>query len=1069
MRLPERRPPAGGDVDWSELDGVIARFERACWDGCRPEIADYLSAARSDVERHVLLRELAHIDLELRYHAGQPVSAGEYLVRYPELAQDPSFAADLIASEQALRRNRDGGKWAAPGPRSVDCDALTLRTSLPGATRAESIESTGLDGTLIAGRYRIVERLGEGGMGSVYLAEQIHPVRRQVALKVIRADLDSGQVLTRFEAERQALALMEHPHIARVLDAGTTPAGLAPDNGPTPAGRPFFVMELVRGEAITAYCDRHRLSLTERLALVIRVCAAVQHAHTKGVIHRDLKPSNILVEDREGGAVPKVIDFGLAKAAGGMPSNPLGTQTGVGTIAGTPLYMAPEQATSRPADVDARVDVYSLGVVLYELLTATTPLGPDVPGDTPLQELLRRIREQDPPAPSQRLGASGALHAIAAARRTEPGKLRRLVRGDLDWIVMKAMARDREQRYDTASSLARDLQRYLECDPVEAGPPGTAYRLKKFAGKHWAALAAAGAFGLLLTLTTAVSAGLAAWANRERVRAQAAEGVADEARRLAEQREREVSDALSAVQAQRRKAERREQAAIDATRRFGDAVAEESILKGSPELRELRQRLLKEPLALFQSFHQELQLDPGTSPESLGRLAQAAFDLGALSKEIGDKQAAKRSFEEARGVWERLAQDRPGDPATAGKLATCHEGIGLLQSALGQPTEALASHLLALAIRERLTQEHPGSPEHARILAGSHLNIGVLQAATGQPDAALGSYQRALVIRERLASDYPEVLAYQADLGVVHHNLGYLLSQLSQFDAAADSYAKALAVRERLARQAPDATRFQNELATTLMNLGSLHATRGRKGEALEWYARAVAIQNRLAEAHPSVVDYRRNLARTYNNIGVLQSDLKQTKAALASYGEARNLLERLVREHPGVPEYQALLAGTHSNLGNLYRAADQSDAALGAYLQSVSILEELVRVQPRLVQYADLLSKSYHNRGALQSSLGRTSEALEDYQRAQALCGRLAHEQPRTASFAARMGGTLESIALLHMSQRRLDEARTALLEAIEWQKKALALDPKNPTYQRYLKQHQARLAQATSPPTAP
>jgi len=363
-------------------------------------------------------------------------------------------------------------------------------------------------GTLI-GPSQLREKIGEGGMGVVYLAEQEKPVRRRVALKIIKPGMDTEQVVARFEAERQALAIMDHPNIARVLDAGATDTG-----------RPFFVMELVKGVPITDYCDTVHLTPKERLELFIPVCQAIQHAHQKGIIHRDVKPSNVLVAMQDGKPVPKVIDFGIAKAVDQkLTERSLFTQHGM--IIGTLEYMSPEQAELSAMDIDTRTDIYALGVLLYELLTGSTPLERGRLRQAGYEEILRRIREEEPPKPSTRLSESrDRLPSVAAQRKTEPARLTKMVRGELDWIVMKAIEKDRTRRYETATGFARDIQRYLEGDPVEAGPPTATYKIKKFAKKHRVALATIGAFAFLLVAATAISAGLAFWANRERARAE---------------------------------------------------------------------------------------------------------------------------------------------------------------------------------------------------------------------------------------------------------------------------------------------------------------------------------------------------------------------------------------------------------------------------------------------------------------------------------------------------------------------------------------------------------------------
>jgi hypothetical protein len=364
-------------------------------------------------------------------------------------------------------------------------------------------------GTVIDGRYKLLENIGEGGMGTVWVAEQTQPIRRKVALKLINAGMDSKTVLSRFEAERQALALMDHPNIAKVLDGGTTESS-----------RPFFVMEYVKGVPFVRYCDDARLSVAQRLALFVPVCQAVQHAHQKGIIHRDLKPSNILVCLYDGKPVPKVIDFGLAKAMH-QPLTEHTLHTAHGVMMGTPLYMSPEQAEFNNLDVDTRTDVYALGVILYELLTGTTPLEKQRFQKAAWHEMLRVIKEEEPQKPSARLSGSGSLPALAAQRQLEPVKLTRMVRGELDWIVMKCLEKDRGRRYDTATGLARDVERYLADEMVEARPPTAWYRLRKFGRKLRAMLTTAAAFALLLIAAACVSSWLAVKAKRAEATAEA--------------------------------------------------------------------------------------------------------------------------------------------------------------------------------------------------------------------------------------------------------------------------------------------------------------------------------------------------------------------------------------------------------------------------------------------------------------------------------------------------------------------------------------------------------------------
>jgi serine/threonine protein kinase/tetratricopeptide (TPR) repeat protein len=395
--------------------------------------------------------------------------------------------AELRARVEALLRASDAAPLPAAGGATVD--------SAPGEAETEDYgDPTGRVGAILAGKYKLVEEIGEGGMGSVFMAQQTEPVKRAVAVKVVKAGMDSKAVLARFEAERQALAMMDHPNIARVLDAGTTDGG-----------RPFFVMELVKGTPITKFCDERRLTPRQRLELFVPVCQAIQHAHQKGIIHRDIKPSNVLVAMYDDLPVPKVIDFGVAKAAGQALTDKT-LLTGFGALVGTPEYMSPEQASLNNLDIDTRSDVYSLGVLLYELLTGTTPVDKKSLGKAALLEILRIVREVDAPRPSAKLSTIDTLPSVAANRGTEPARLSRLMKGELDWLVMRALEKDRTRRYETANALARDIQRYLADEPVEACPPSTAYKLRKFGQKHKTALTVAAGFGAVLALGVVVSA-----------------------------------------------------------------------------------------------------------------------------------------------------------------------------------------------------------------------------------------------------------------------------------------------------------------------------------------------------------------------------------------------------------------------------------------------------------------------------------------------------------------------------------------------------------------------------------
>ncbi|HEX2475177.1 MAG TPA: serine/threonine-protein kinase, partial [Lacipirellulaceae bacterium] len=428
-----------------------------------------------------LLAELTE-DFLSRYRAGERPTMDEYASKHAELA----------------RRIRD-------------VFSAVVMMEQPGADTAFDIAPSAERVGAIIDRYKLLERIGEGGFGVVYMAEQMQPVRRKVAVKVIKPGFDTRQVIARFEAERQALALMEHENIAKVLDAGATDSG-----------RPYFVMELVHGVPITEFCDANDLPLRERLELFVQVCRAVQHAHMKGIIHRDIKPTNVLVTLHEGVAVPKVIDFGVAKATDQQLTDKT-LFTNFAQLVGTPLYMSPEQAEMTNIDVDTRSDVYSLGVLLYELLTGTTPLDKNRLKQSAFDEVRRIIREEEPPRPSTRLSTTGEhARSILARRKSDPKQFGQLVRGELDWIVMKALEKERARRYDTAIGFAHDIECYLRGDPVEACPQSALYRLQKFARRNRGPVLAAGV--VLVTLVGGILGTTFGLVRAERARRQTENG-----------------------------------------------------------------------------------------------------------------------------------------------------------------------------------------------------------------------------------------------------------------------------------------------------------------------------------------------------------------------------------------------------------------------------------------------------------------------------------------------------------------------------------------------------------------
>jgi serine/threonine protein kinase/Flp pilus assembly protein TadD/biotin carboxyl carrier protein len=552
----------------------------------------------------------------------QPVSARAVFDRALEIEaaeQRRAYLKDACAGSPGLREKVEGLMRAHDDAGSfLEPAAADLL-----ATIDEPI--TERPGTVV-GPYRLLEQIGEGGMGLVFVAEQHEPIRRKVALKVLKPGMDSRAVVVRFEAERQALALMDHPHIARVFDGGET-AG----------GRPYFVMELVRGVPITRFCDDNRFSPRQRLELFSDVCSAVQHAHQKGIIHRDLKPSNVMVTSHDGTPVVKVIDFGVAKAIGGQLTERT-LFTGFTQMVGTPLYMSPEQAGQSGLDIDTRSDVYSLGVLLYELLTGTTPFARERFKEAGYDEMRRIIREEEPPRPSTRLSTLGqAATIISMQRQSDPKRLCQLCRGELDWIVMKCLDKDRNRRYDTANALARDVERYLRDEPVLACPPSALYRLGKFARRNKRALVTAALLGVMVLLAVGAVTGSLGWAARDRAERVAAT-------------ERKATGALE--EATKLEGQKRWPEALEAVRR-----AEGFLAGGNDQLRD-RVRQLRKDVEMALRLEEIRLPGAGTGPalaEPPGRVAsysRAFRDYGIDVEALEPAQAAVRV--RARTIWLEL-------------------------------------------------------------------------------------------------------------------------------------------------------------------------------------------------------------------------------------------------------------------------------------------------------------------------------------------------------------------------------------------------------------------------------
>jgi serine/threonine protein kinase/tetratricopeptide (TPR) repeat protein len=919
------------------------------------------------------------------------------------------------------------------------------------------------------GDYRILEPIGEGGMGTVYLAEQERPVRRRVALKLVKLGMDTREVVARFESERQALAMMNHPNVAAVYDAGATESG-----------RPYFVMEYVPGEPITSYCDKHRLSIHERLELFITVCNAVQHAHTKGIIHRDIKPSNILVMLHDGKPTPKVIDFGVAKATNQrLTEHTIFTQQGL--LIGTPEYMSPEQAEMSQLDIDTRTDVYSLGVLLYELLTGTLPFDPRTLRAAGYAAIKQVIREKEPPKPSTRLSAlreqvtfkpdplvlktdqpqrllqamdatlprgmaadhpaakpdiqkalldranaqaiaapsaySTTLLEIADRRRTEPKTLLGLVRGDLDWIVMKCLEKDRTRRYETANGLALEVRRYLANEPVLAGPPGTGYRLRKFIRRNRVAVFAGALIAATLLLGVIGTTSGMVWAQRERRRAEAQTVLA----------RKEAENASQAEAEQSRQRERAERAAASETRQREKSEKVADFMSGIFEgvgpsvalgrdtamLRELLDaaakridagELSRNPeaeirlrLSLGETYRQIAAYDAAermlTPAEQLARttfgrehaeLAEAMSTNALLLKDMGRLQDALSIFAAALEMRQRLFKgDHPSVATDLNSVASC------LRS-LGREVEALPKYEAALEMYERLFKgDHPD-------VATTLSNVAFCLRSLGRAVEAQPKYEAAMEMRQRLfKGDHPDVAA---SLG----NVASCLDSLGRSTAALPKHEAALEMYQRLYKgDHPD-------VASSLSNMAFCLGSLGRSAEALPKHEAALGMYQRLYKGdHPDV-------AASLNNVAFCLDSLGRSAEALPKYEAALEMSQRLFKgDHPAVA----------TNLNNVAFCLDN----LGRAAEALPELQAALEMRQRLYKgdHPDVAS-SLNNIAFCLVSLGHQAEALPKLEAALEMYQRLSKgDHPDVATS---LGNVASCLDILGRSAEALPKHEAAL-----------------------------------------
>jgi serine/threonine protein kinase/Tfp pilus assembly protein PilF len=922
--------------------------------------------SRSGAERAAFLEQACAGQPELRAAVEALLAAhdrsGNVLDRPPPMA-----LGEIVDSEAGPVRPMVTGDYT-PEPESASPRQATTADYRPNSK----------SGTVIAGRYTLVEKIGEGGMGEVWVAKQTEPVKRKVALKLIKAGMDTRAVVQRFEQERQALALMDHPNIARVLDGGT----------------PFFVMELVNGAPLTRFCDEARLGIRDRLELFVPICQAVQHAHQKGIVHRDLKPSNILVTLYDGKAVPKVIDFGVAKATGGKLIDE-SLSTHFGAVVGTLEYMAPEQAGLSAVDIDTRADIYSLGVILYELLTGLKPHDSQRLRKAALSEMVRILQEEEPSKPSTRLSTADSLPSLAALRQTEPKKLMAMLRGELDWVVMKCLEKQRDRRYETANGLARDIQRYLADEMVEARPPSAGYRLRKFARKHRAALVSATAILVLLVAGLSVSL----W---QMSRAIAAEEKANANAQQARDESNAKELALKAEQQARADETKARQQAFAALRTMTAEVVERKFAQGTV-LTENDRAFLRGVIAQFDAF----AAIKGDDADSRTVRAEGRYRVGIMRYRLGELEEAEQDFNQALSIFKQLAADFPTGPEFRVNLGRICNNRGLMLGAKGRPEQAEQDFDQALSIQKQLVADFPSRPEFRQQLATTHNNRGALLRELGRLKEAEKDYDQALTIRKQLSAHFPARPEFRQELATSHNNRAVLLIATGRLGEAEQDFDQALSIQKQLATDFPTRPEFRQELARSHNNRGGLLRNSGRLQEAEKDQDQALSVQKRLVADFPLRPEFRQELAGSHYNRGILLSVTRRLKEAEKHFDEALNIQKQLAADFLAQPVFRHELARTHNTRGDLLRAT------------------------------------------------GRLQEAKKDFDQALSIEKQLAADLPNQPDLRNELAGICLNLALLHLQQGNWAAAKRLLLEGAPNHLAALKANPRHPIYRQSYRNH--------------
>jgi tetratricopeptide (TPR) repeat protein len=753
---------------------------------------------------------------------------------------------------------------------------------------------------------------------------------------------------------------------------------------------------------ITEYCDQNHLRIEERLELFVLVCRAVQHAHQKGIIHRDLKPSNILVTLHDGVPVPKVIDFGIAKATGQSLTEKT-LYTGFAQLIGTPLYMSPEQAELSGLDIDTRSDLYSLGVLLYELLTGTTPFDPESLRTAALDEVRRIIREAEPLRPSTRLSTLGAtLTTVSANRRTDPRSLAKSACGELDWIVMKALEKDRRQRYETVGAFAADVMRYLSDQPVEACPPSALYRFAKFARRNRVVLTTTALVAMTLLLGVATSTWQAIRAVRAKQQAAVALTMAEDRLQLARQ-------------------------AVD---EMYTEVAEKWLAQQA-DMTPLQRHFLEKALAFYQRLAAERDGDPAVRFEA----AKAEQRVGDIRRKLGQHAEAGAAYHRALALLGELAREVPPRSEFRQELARAHRSLGELFRFTGRLSDAERELRLALELRQVLAEGSPDRVEHQKGLAESHSGLGALLNDTGRLREAEGAFRRSMAIYESLLTPSPDDRDLRHRLAIAQLNLARGI----QKDRAGEAESMLRRVSESLeALVSEDAenSEYRANLAAGHNSLGILLAHRGRAAESETRYRRALKLYEGLAADFPQVPDYQRRLAFTLNNLGTVLEAADRLGESEQVQRRALEIKEKLVADHPDVPSYRSDLGGSLHNLSNLLKRRGELDEARTLLEQAIAHQRAALAINPDHPTYRRFLRNHFGALTDLATELGerqRYPEAEATFHQALKLGEELADADSAVTDLRGKVALIQNNLGSVLMSVGRYAEAEAFFRRAPE------------------------------------